>query len=62
MSDVSRLQLRLFRAMYLLVVVGLGLTAWPDIIAPAERAADSHSVVLASQFEADNKRVSEKQC
>ncbi len=47
MSEVSRLQLRLLRAMYLLVVVGLGLTAWPDIIAPAERAADSHSVVLA---------------
>ncbi len=47
MPGVSRLQLRLLRAMYLLVVVGLGLTAWPDIIAPAERAADSHSVVQA---------------
>lgn len=47
MADVSRLQLRLLRAMYLLVVVGLGLTAWPEIIAPETRAADSHSVVLA---------------
>lgn len=47
MQGVSRLQMYLLRVMYLLVVVGLGLTAWPDIIAPAARAADSHSVVLA---------------
>lgn len=47
MPNVSKLQLRLLRAMYLVVVVGLGLTAWPDIIAPASRLADSHSVVLA---------------
>lgn len=47
MSGVSRLQLHLLRAMYLVIVVGLGLTAWPDIIAPAARAADSYSVILA---------------
>ena len=47
MSSVSRLQLHLLRAMYLVIVVGLGLTAWPDIIAPAARAADSYSVILA---------------
>lgn len=47
MSGVSRLQLHLLRAMYLVIVLGLGLTAWPDIIAPAARAADSYSVILA---------------
>ncbi|HTF97801.1 MAG TPA: hypothetical protein VL995_16815 [Cellvibrio sp.] len=47
MQEVTRLQLYLLRAMYLLMVVGLGLTAWPDIIAPDHRAADSHAVVQA---------------
>lgn len=45
MPDVTKLQLYLLRAMYLLIAVGLGLTVWPSIIAPAERMADPHSVI-----------------
>lgn len=45
MPEVTKLQLYLLRAMYLLIVVGLGLTVWPSIIAPAERMADPHSVI-----------------
>ena len=45
MPEVTKLQLYLLRAMYLLIAVGLGLTVWPSIIAPAERMADPHSVI-----------------
>lgn len=45
MSDVTKVQLYLLRAMYLLIAVGLGLTIWPAIIVPAERVADPHSVI-----------------
>lgn len=45
MLKVTRLQLYLLRAMYLLIVVGLGLTVWPSILAPAERMTDPHSVI-----------------
>ena len=45
MPNVTKVQLYLLRAMYLLIAVGLGLTIWPAIIAPAERVADSHSVI-----------------
>jgi hypothetical protein len=42
---VSQFQLHLLRAMYLLIAVGLTLTAWPSILFPVERTADSHAVV-----------------
>lgn len=45
MPEMTKLQLYLLRAMYLLIAVGLGLTVWPLIIAPAERMADPHSVI-----------------
>lgn len=45
MLSVSQMRLHLLRAMYLLVVIGLALTAWPAVLFPAQRAADSHSVV-----------------
>lgn len=45
MVNVTKVQLYLLRAMYLLIAVGLGLTIWPAIIAPAERVADPHSVI-----------------
>ena len=35
MHDVSLFRLYLLRAMYLLVVVGLGIVVWPGIIQPA---------------------------
>lgn len=43
--QVSQFQLYLLRAMYLLVVVGLALTAWPAVLFPETRVADSHAVV-----------------
>ncbi len=45
MPEITKMQLYLLRAMYLLIVVGLGLTVLPSIIAPAERMVDSHSVI-----------------
>ena len=36
MNDVSLLRLYLLRAMYLLVVVGLGIVLWPGMIAHAK--------------------------
>ena len=49
MSDVvvgvTKVQMILLRAMYLLIVVGLGLTIWPSIIVPDARIADPHSVI-----------------
>lgn len=33
-TDVSQLRLYLLRAMYLLIVVGLGLVLWPGIVHP----------------------------
>lgn len=45
--DVSTLRLYLLRGMYLLIAVGLGLSLWPSILAPADTSADPHSVVRA---------------
>lgn len=45
MSQVSIFRLNLLRAMYLLIVVGLALTAWPAVLFPATRIADSHAVI-----------------
>ncbi|MDM5177434.1 hypothetical protein F2P44_16395 [Massilia sp. CCM 8695] len=45
MNDMSTLRLSLLRAMYLLLVVGLGLTMWPTIIAPPAVTANAGSVV-----------------
>ena len=45
MSQVSQFQLHLLRAMYLLMVVGLALTAWPAVLFPENRVGDSHAVV-----------------
>lgn len=43
-AEVSTLRLYLLRAMYLLLAVGLGLTIWPGILAPAN-ASHMGSVV-----------------
>jgi hypothetical protein len=45
MNQITTLRLTLLRAMYLLLVVGLGLTMWPAIIAPSQLAANAGSVV-----------------
>ena len=47
MEILSPLRIRLLRGMYLLILVGLGLTIWPDFISPAEPGADSHTVISA---------------
>jgi len=43
--EVSPLRLHLLRAMYLLIVVGLGITVWPAIVAPSSVVANANSVV-----------------
>lgn len=45
MHQISTLRLTLLRAMYLLLVVGLGLTMWPTIIAPPTVSANAGTVV-----------------
>ena len=45
--EVSTLRLFLLRGMYLFIAVGLALTVWPDIIAPAGTAANRQTVILA---------------
>ncbi|WP_157778751.1 hypothetical protein [Massilia violaceinigra] len=45
MNDISTLRLSLLRAMYLLLVLGLGVTMWPTIIAPSSVAANASTVV-----------------
>ncbi|QDW66718.1 hypothetical protein [Luteimonas granuli] len=47
MNDVSTLRLYLLRAMYLLVAMGLAVTIWPHIIAPASLVAGPNSVIRA---------------
>lgn len=47
MSDVSTLRLCLLRGMYLLIVVGLGITIWPSIVAPRDTAANESTVIEA---------------
>ncbi|QGX39310.1 hypothetical protein [Permianibacter aggregans] len=44
-EEVSLFRLYLLRAMYLLIAVGLGITIWPSIIAPASVVANPGSVV-----------------
>ena len=46
MSSVSVLRLNFLRAGYLLLVVGLGLTVWPEIVAPTGAWSPDHGVVL----------------
>ncbi|NHZ97559.1 hypothetical protein [Massilia sp. CCM 8734] len=45
MNQISTVRLSLLRAMYLLLVVGLGLTMWPMIIAPPGVTANAGTVV-----------------
>ncbi|MBC8133035.1 MAG: hypothetical protein H7X95_08650 [Deltaproteobacteria bacterium] len=45
MSEVSTFRLYLLRAMYLLIVVGLGVTIWPGIVSPPENLPHMDSVV-----------------
>lgn len=45
--DLTRLQLRLLRAMYLILFAGQAVTIWPEILLPSQRSADSHTVVSA---------------
>lgn len=47
MPKITVAQLHLLRAMYLLIAIGLILTAWPDILFPEQRQADSYSVISA---------------
>lgn len=44
MSELKTWQLNLLRSMYLLIVVGLGITTWPSIISPSS-VADPHTVI-----------------
>jgi len=45
MPEVSTFRLYLLRAMYLLIVVGLGITIWPGILHPPENLSHMSSVV-----------------
>lgn len=45
MPRITVFQLYLLRAMYLLVVIGLSITIWPEIIFPSTRTADAYSVI-----------------
>jgi hypothetical protein len=45
--EISRLQLWLLRGMYLLLVIGQGVSIWPGIVFATQRSADSHTVVSA---------------
>lgn len=43
--DVSPLRLRLLRATYLLLVVGLGVTIWPELLRPRAETANTRGVI-----------------
>ena len=45
MSEVSVFRLYVLRAMYLLIVVGLGITIWPGILNPPENLSHMAGVV-----------------
>ena len=45
--ELSKLQLWLLRAMYLILVIGQTVTTWPGILFPPHNSADSHTVVSA---------------
>lgn len=45
MSEVSTFRLYLLRAMYLLIVVGLGITIWPGIVSPPATLSHMGGVV-----------------
>lgn len=45
MTELKIWQLNLLRAMYLLIVVGLGITIWPNIIFPENTVADTDTVI-----------------
>jgi hypothetical protein len=45
MSEVSTIRLYLLRGMYLLIVVGLGITIWPGILSPPADLSHMASVV-----------------
>src|SRR5690606_11453836 len=47
MSEIKPIRLHLLRAMYLLIAVGLGVTVWPNIVAPSNPEADAHTVINA---------------
>lgn len=47
MSQVSTLRLCLLRGMYLLIVIGLGITIWPSIVAPPGPVANESTVIQA---------------
>ena len=47
MPSVGLFRLYLLRGMYLLLVVGLGLTMWPEIISPSETSAGEYSVIVS---------------
>ncbi len=46
MDEVSTLRLYLLRAMYALLLVGLGLTIWPMLFSPPPKWGHMHSVVV----------------
>lgn len=45
MREITKLNLYLLRAMYILISLGLVLTVWPEIIAPYQRLANQDSVI-----------------
>lgn len=45
--ELSRFQLQLLRAMYLILVIGQAITTWPGILFAPQSSADSHTVVSA---------------
>lgn len=45
--ELSRFQLWLLRAMYLILVIGQAITTWPGILFAPKNSVDSHTVVSA---------------
>ena len=45
MEPIKMRQLHLLRAMYLIIVLGLAITAWPQILFPAVRGINQDTVI-----------------
>lgn len=47
MENIGKIRLYGMRAMYLFIVVGLALTALPEVVTSSRKTSDSHTVVNA---------------